>query len=93
MDEEVIQPPFIMEETAKTIVPEIVEETKEEKFKRLAEIRVNNIMSEIEMLDTLATNEYEYTQEQAAKMFTALENELQVSKKKFSKHKTAKFTF
>jgi hypothetical protein len=93
MEEEQKAPSFTIEKPEPISEPEIIEETREDKFKRLAQIRVNNILDEIELLDTLATNEYSYTPEQIQKMFNALENELQISKKKFAKHKMMRFAF
>ena len=53
------------------------QETKRERFVRLAEARTNKII-------------YEYTQQDVDKIFSAIEAEVRDAKKKFSKAETPK---
>ena len=90
----------------KESVDTIVETEKKEKEKRnpakqfieLAETRTSNILDAIDRLGNLATKKnYVYTPEQVEKMFTTLEEELALVKKKFSENKkeakTKRFSF
>ena len=47
-------------------------ETAEEKFTRLAEVRVNKILNDVESLGKLSARNYSYTTEQVNVIFTAL---------------------
>lgn len=50
-----------------------MEETKREKFTRLAEARMNNALKQIELLGNLAnTSAYEYSEEDVSKMLKTL---------------------
>ena len=71
-------------------------ETKNEKFIRLAEYRVNKIMTAISSLDKLHNrSSYDYTDEQVNLMFETIENQLNEVKEHFGKVKVqeAKFSF
>lgn len=72
-------------------------ETKNEKFIRLAEYRVNKIMTAIASLDKLHNRgAYDYTDEQVTIMFESLENQLAEVKGHFNKTKAtqeSKFSF
>lgn len=71
-------------------------ETKNEKFIRLAVYRVNKIMSAVSSLDKLHNrNSYEYTDEQVNAVFESLENQLAEVKGHFEKTKVqdVKFSF
>ena len=71
-------------------------ETKNEKFIRLAEYRINKIMVAVGSLDKLHNkNSYEYTDEQVNAMFESLEKQLAEVKSHFAKTKMqeAKFSF
>ena len=71
-------------------------ETKNEKFIRLAVYSVNKIMSAVSSLDKLHNgNTYEYTDEQVTAMFESLENQLTEVKGHFEKTKVqeVKFSF
>ena len=67
-------------------------ETKEEKFKRLAELRVNAAMDRIRLLGQLSNRgNYDYTDEQVEMIFNALKKALVESRSKFresAKNKT-----
>ena len=59
-------------------------ETKEEKFIRLAEARVNKILSMIRLLGNLSsTSFYQYSRDQVEQIFTALQLELIKNKMRF----------
>lgn len=62
------------------------QETKRDKFVRLAEARTNKIIDMIQLLGNCSNSgAYDYTQQDVDKIFTAIENELREAKKKFSK--------
>jgi len=59
-------------------------ETKRERFKRIAEARVNKILDMMRLLGNCASpSNYEYTDEDIKKIFNALERELKITKNKF----------
>lgn len=61
-------------------------ETKNEKFIRLAEGRMTKLLSFIRKLDNLSNrNNYEYSDEQVEQMFSAIESELAEVKSNFMK--------
>lgn len=64
-------------------------ETPEEKFLRLSQSRVNNIIDDIRLLGKLSnTATYTYTDEQVEKMFSYIETVLQDTKDSFKKKKS-----
>lgn len=71
------------------------QETKREKFVRLAEARTNKIIDMIQLLGNCSNaNVYDYTSEDIDKIFSAIESELKEAKKKFVKteaRKTSRF--
>ena len=73
-----------------------IQETKREKFVRLAEARTNKIIDMLQLLGNCSnTSVYDYTQQDVEKIFVAIENELKEAKKKFSKvesKKSSRFT-
>ena len=66
---------------------------KAERFKRVAENRTNKIIDQIRLLGNCANkSNYEYTDEDVKKIFSAIENELKETKKKYqAKVKSKKF--
>lgn len=59
-------------------------ESKEEKFRRLAEARVNKIISMLHLLGNLSwTGTYAYSAEQIEQIFTALQTELEKAESRF----------
>lgn len=61
-------------------------ETKREKFTRLAETRVNKIIDMLKLLGNCSNlNTYDYTKQDIDKIFNVIENEVRNAKKKFSK--------
>lgn len=66
-------------------------ETKREKFIRLAENRTNKIIDTLELLSNLSnTRAYEYSQKDVDKMFTAIQNALNDAKRSYNKQDTSK---
>ena len=62
------------------------EETKRDKFVRLAEARTNKILDTLQLLGNCSnTSAYEYTQQDVDQIFAAIEAEVREAKKKFSK--------
>lgn len=70
------------EETANTGGPE---ESKADRFKRLAEPRVENAIKRIELIGNLAAGSYEFTAEQVEKILTSLRLTVDEVEKKFQK--------
>lgn len=75
---------------------EKIQETKRDKFVRLAEARTNKIIDMLQLLGNCSnTSAYDYTQQDVEKIFWAIENELKEAKKKFNKvesKKSSRFT-
>ena len=72
-------------------------ETKNEKFIRLAEARVNSVIQKIQLIGNLSNKRnYDYSEKEVNELFKAIELELQRAKKLFevevSKEKS-KFRF
>lgn len=68
-------------------------ESKAERFVRLAEPRVNRACKAISMIGHLAASSYEYTEQQVEAMFGAMQQELDAQKAKFRKGKDNNFRF
>lgn len=72
------------------------EESKHEKFVRLAEARTNKIIDTLQLLGNCSnTSVYEYTQAEVEEIFQAIEQELHEAKKKYTKaepEKSSRFT-
>jgi len=70
---------------------------KAEKFERLAEKRMTDLLKKIRLVGNLANkNNYYYTEEHANQIIVTIEHELKDLKRKFleeTKEKEAKFTF
>lgn len=59
-------------------------ESKKDKFIRVAESRTNKIIDMIKLLGNCAnTNVYEYSEEDVKKIFDAIEQELKIAKAKY----------
>lgn len=68
-------------------------ETKREKFVRLAEARTNKIIDMLQLLGNCSNSStYEYTQQDVDKIFAAIEAEVREAKKKFAKTESVKGT-
>ena len=69
-------------------------ETKDEKFVRLAERRVNLVLERLSMLGQLADRKnYAYTDAQVAKIFRAIESEVRATKSRFKEGGTNRKRF
>ena len=67
-------------------------DVKSVRFKKIAENRTNNIISTLRLLGNCSNkNNYSYTDAQVKKIFSAIENELRLTKAKFDNNKD-KFT-
>lgn len=68
-------------------------EEKRERFKRVAENRTNRIIESIRLLGNCANkSNYEYSEEEIKKIFSAIESELRETKQKYqAKEKKQKF--
>ena len=65
---------------------------REDRFKRIATKRTNDIMNRIRILGNCSNKStYEYSEAEISKIFRALDNELRETKKKFTPTKK-KFT-
>ncbi len=72
-----------------------MEETKREKFVRLAESRMNNALKQIDLLSNLSnTRAYEYTKEDVDKIVKTLKNAVAELEKTYSTttNKSKRFT-
>jgi hypothetical protein len=59
---------------------------KEERFLKIAENRTNTILQTLRLLGNCSnTNNYKYTDQQVKQIFSAIENELKITKMKFEK--------
>lgn len=72
------------------------EESKREKFVRIAEARTNKIINMIQLLGNCSNQTlYEYSQKDVNKIFNAIQVEMEEAKKRYSKQdsqKGSKFT-
>lgn len=70
---------------------ENTQESKREKFVRLAEARTNKIIDIIQLLGNCSNqSQYEYTQKDVNKIFNAIQVELDAAKKRYSKQDSQK---
>ena len=68
-------------------------ETNRERFIRIAEARTQKIIDMIELLGNCSNQyNYEYTQKDVEKMFSAIESALKSSKARFTTESTSKDT-
>lgn len=76
------------------IIPE--NETKNEKFVRIASPRVNAVIDKLDILSNCASGNYEYTEEQVENMFQAIRDAVDNCYAQFQpkvKSEKEKFTF
>lgn len=63
-------------------------ESKHNKFKRLAKLRGERALKDLRLVGNLSSkNNYEYTEEEVKALFNALEEELRIAKLGFIKNK------
>lgn len=66
-------------------------ETKHERFIRLAEARTNKIIDMLKLLGNCSnTSNYRYTEEDVKKIFTAIDREVRNAKAKFNGSESSK---
>lgn len=70
-------------------------ETKNEKFKRLAEKRTNRLLKDLELIGNLSNKaNYDYTEKDIRKMFQVIDEHVQITKNRFrSSNNSKKFKF
>ena len=68
-------------------------ESKAERFVRLAEPRVSRACKAISLIGHLSASSYEYTEKQVESMFAAMQEELDAQRAKFKKGSERKFRF
>lgn len=67
------------------------QESKREKFVRLAEARTNKIIDMIQLLGNCSNqNQYEYTTKDVNKIFAAIQDELDAAKKRYNRQESQK---
>jgi hypothetical protein len=67
-------------------------ETRNERFRRLASKRTNEILEKIRILGNCSNkSSYEYSDEEVNKIFTEIEKQLKLTKAKFMSGKREKF--
>ena len=68
-------------------------ESKRERFVRLAETRTNKIINMVQLLGNCSnTSAYEYTDTDVEQIFSAIEASVREAKKKFTKTETTRIT-
>lgn len=69
-------------------------ESKRNRFQRLAEKRTNDVLERLRILGNCSNRgQYEYAQEDIQKIFSSIEKETKVIKMKFRDGETQKFKF
>ncbi|MEW6409012.1 MAG: hypothetical protein AB1488_02725 [Nitrospirota bacterium] len=69
-----------------------MEETKSERFKRIASKRTNEILEKIRILGNCSNkSSYEYTEEEVNKIFNEIDKQLKLIKSKFLGGKRERF--
>jgi CHASE1-domain containing sensor protein len=64
---------------------------KQDNFKRMAEARTNKIIDMIDLLGNLCNSSYyEYSDSQVEEIFNTIQNELDITRKKFDKDKNSR---
>lgn len=67
-------------------------ESRRDRFKRLANRRVNNTLKQIELIGNLSNkSSYDYTDEEIRKIFFEIDKELRTAKVKFNSKKDRVF--
>ncbi|KKQ89975.1 hypothetical protein A2W45_00830 [Candidatus Curtissbacteria bacterium RIFCSPHIGHO2_12_41_11] len=69
-----------------------MEESRHERFKRLATLRTNAVLEKLRLLGNLSSKtNYEYTEEELSKIFAAIDAQLRMIKALFSGKKKKEF--
>lgn len=65
-----------------------MDETRRKRFKRLANLRVNRILKDLQLLGNLSNrSHYDYTEEEVKRIFRAIDEQLKGSKIRFKKRR------
>ncbi len=73
---------------------DLMVETKEERFKRVAEKRVNNILESLRVLSNCSNRRvYHWSDDQLKKIWTTIDKEVKSTKQSFEIKKDKKFQF
>jgi len=65
--------------------PNIINESKGERFKRLATVRTNRILNDLRVLGNCANRgNYEYNERQVAEIFDVIEKQVKTIKNRFN---------
>jgi len=65
---------------------------KRDRFLKVAQYRTNEVIKYLRLLGNCSnSNNYEYTEAEVTKIFSAIENELRISKLKYKEKKKGKF--
>lgn len=70
-----------------------MKESKNDRFQRVAEARVNKIIKMVRLLGNCSGAAYGYTDDQVAQIFTALQTELDNAKERFTRAKSGRNRF
>lgn len=63
-------------------------ESKNDRFRRLAKLRGERILRDLRLIGNLSNlNNYEYSNEEVKKIFSSIEEELKLSRQRFSTNK------
>ena len=69
-----------------------MDETRHERFKRLATLRTNAVLEKFRLLGNLSSKtNYEYSEEEVSKIFSAIETQLRTIKVLFSGKRKKEF--
>lgn len=67
-------------------------ETREERFKRVAEARTNTVLDKVRILGNLSNRQmYSYSEEDIRKIFSAIDKQMKEVKAKFNSQKEKRF--
>lgn len=67
-------------------------ESRNERFKRIATRRTNNVLNQIRLLGNLSNKStYDYFDEEVNKIFSAIDAQLRIAKAKFHSHRKKEF--
>ena len=70
------------------------EESKHNRFKRLAKQRGDRVLKDLQLLGNLSNrNNYDYTEADVRKLFSALEDEIRIAKARFNANRKREIKF
>lgn len=68
-----------------------MQENRAQRFKRIATYRTNEVLEKLRLLGNLSNKaNYEYTDDEVGKIFSAIETQLRIAKAKFSSSRKKK---